>query len=68
MMDECLNGCDVCNVCIGEDTPFTMLAGSEIFSLEMSKTEALTQAMRRSIGVRYTTHPLPSAYHHCCSY
>ena len=24
--------------------PFTMLAGSEIFSLEMSKTEALTQA------------------------
>ena len=28
---------------LGEDTPFTMLAGSEIFSLEMSKTEALTQ-------------------------
>ncbi len=37
---------------LGEDTPFTMLAGSEIFSLEMSKTEALTQAFRRSIGVR----------------
>merc|ERR1712100_368170 len=34
------------------DTPFTMLAGSEIFSLEMSKTEALTQVFRRSIGVR----------------
>jgi len=29
-----------------------MLAGSEIFSLEMSKTEALTQAFRKSIGVR----------------
>merc|ERR1719265_1361187 len=29
-----------------------MVAGSEIFSLEMSKTEALTQAFRRSIGVR----------------
>merc|ERR1719498_2089182 len=29
-----------------------MMAGSEIFSLEMSKTEALTQAFRRSIGVR----------------
>lgn len=29
-----------------------MLAGSEIFSLEMSKTEALTQAFRRAIGVR----------------
>lgn len=29
-----------------------MLAASEIFSLEMSKTEALTQAFRRSIGVR----------------
>lgn len=37
---------------LGEDTPFTMMAGSEIFSLEMSKTEALTQALRRSIGVR----------------
>lgn len=37
---------------IGEDTPFTTIAASEIFSLEMSKTEALTQAFRRSIGVR----------------
>ena len=37
---------------IGEGTPFTTIAGSEIFSLEMSKTEALTQAFRRSIGVR----------------
>jgi RuvB-like protein 2 len=37
---------------LGDETPFTMLAGSEIFSLEMSKTEALTQAFRRSIGVR----------------
>merc|ERR1712023_222513 len=37
---------------LGDDTPFTMLAGSEIFSHEMSKTEALTQAFRRSIGIR----------------
>lgn len=37
---------------LGDDTPFTMMAGSEIFSLEMSKTEALTQVLRRSIGVR----------------
>merc|ERR1712139_342412 len=37
---------------LGANTPFTMMAGSEIFSLEMSKTEALTQAFRRSIGVR----------------
>merc|ERR1719181_1782394 len=37
---------------LGEDVPFTMIAGSEIFSLEMSRTEALTQAFRRSIGVR----------------
>jgi len=37
---------------LGVDVPFTMLAASEIFSLEMSKTEALTQAFRRSIGVR----------------
>ena len=37
---------------LGSDVPFTMLAASEIFSLEMSKTEGLTQAFRRSIGVR----------------
>jgi RuvB-like protein 2 len=68
---------------LGEDTPFTSMAASEVtlfvpsariqrvrvpskptsadfcvlpvyqvFSLEMSKTEALTQAFRRSIGVR----------------
>ncbi len=37
---------------LGADVPFTSLAASEIFSLEMSKTEALTQAFRRSIGVR----------------
>jgi RuvB-like protein 2 len=37
---------------LGADVPFTMLAASEIFSLEMSKTEALTQAFRKSIGVR----------------
>lgn len=37
---------------LGQDTPFTAIAGSEIFSLEMSKTEALTQAFRRSIGIR----------------
>ncbi|TID20182.1 TIP49-domain-containing protein [Venturia nashicola] len=39
---------------LGKDVPFTMLASSEIFSLEMSKTEALTQAFRRSIAVRIT--------------
>ena len=37
---------------LGVDTPFTAIAGSEIFSLEMGKTEALTQAFRKSIGVR----------------
>ncbi|KAJ8985209.1 hypothetical protein NQ317_018238 [Molorchus minor] len=37
---------------LGHDTPFTSMAGSEIYSLEMSKTEALTQAIRKSIGVR----------------
>jgi len=29
---------------LGEETPFAMMAASETFSLEMSKTEALTQA------------------------
>nr|XP_022904859.1 ruvB-like 2 [Onthophagus taurus] len=37
---------------LGVDTPFTSMAGSEIYSLEMSKCEALTQAIRKSIGVR----------------
>ncbi|CAG9835610.1 unnamed protein product [Diabrotica balteata] len=37
---------------LGQDTPFTSMAGSEIYSLEMSKTEAITQAIRKSIGVR----------------
>lgn len=37
---------------LGSDVPFTMVSASEVFSLEMSKTEALTQAFRKSIGVR----------------
>ena len=37
---------------LGADTPFTVMSGSEIYSLEMNKTEALTQAFRKSIGVR----------------
>lgn len=37
---------------LGQDTPFTNMSASEIYSLEMSKTEALTQAIRKSIGVR----------------
>ena len=39
---------------LGPDVPFTTLSSSEIYSLDMSKTEALTQAFRRSIGVRIT--------------
>ncbi|KAJ2795466.1 RuvB-like protein 2, partial [Coemansia helicoidea] len=34
------------------DAPFTAIAASEIYSMEMSKTEALTQAFRRSIAIR----------------
>lgn len=37
---------------LGNETPFTSMSGSEIYSLEMGKTEALSQAMRKSIGVR----------------
>merc|ERR1712051_923871 len=37
---------------LGADTPFTAMAGSEIFSLEFSKTEALMQSFRKSIGIR----------------
>ncbi|KAF6005358.1 RuvB-like 2 [Cyanidiococcus yangmingshanensis] len=37
---------------LGPDTPFTKMTGSEVYSLEISKTECLIQACRRSIGVR----------------
>ncbi|GKA67750.1 RuvB-like protein 2 [Tanacetum coccineum] len=37
---------------IGLETPFALLVGSKLFSLEMSKTEALMQAFRKAIGVR----------------
>lgn len=37
---------------LGRKTPFTIISGSEIFSLEMSKSEALMQALRKSIAVR----------------
>lgn len=37
---------------LGDETPFASIAASEIFSMEMSKTEALTQAFRKAIGVR----------------
>lgn len=37
---------------LGNDIPFCSLSATEVFSLEVSKTEALTQAIRRSMGVR----------------
>merc|ERR1719295_2227976 len=37
---------------LGDEVPFTSMSGAELFSLEMNKTEALTQALRKSIGVR----------------
>ncbi|KAJ5337397.1 AAA family ATPase Rvb2/Reptin [Penicillium brevicompactum] len=37
---------------LGTDVPFTMLSSSEIFSMQMSKAEALTQEFRKSVGVR----------------
>ncbi|KDD76593.1 TIP49-like protein, partial [Helicosporidium sp. ATCC 50920] len=37
---------------LGEETPFASIAASEIFSHELSRTEALTQAFRKAIGVR----------------
>ncbi|GJY46275.1 RuvB-like protein 2, partial [Tanacetum coccineum] len=37
---------------IGLETPFALVAGSELFLLRMSKTEALMQAFRKAIGVR----------------
>lgn len=37
---------------LGSEVPFTAIAASEIYSLELSKTESLTQAFRKSIGIR----------------
>lgn len=37
---------------LGEDTPFTALNASELYSTELKKTEVLMQAIRKSIGVR----------------
>ncbi|XP_015784360.1 ruvB-like 2 [Tetranychus urticae] len=37
---------------LGRRTPFTIISGSEIFSLEISKSEALMQAFRKSIAVK----------------
>lgn len=37
---------------LGTEVPFTAVAGSEVFSLDLSKTESLTQSFRKSIGVR----------------
>ncbi|KAI6173214.1 RuvB-like helicase [Aphelenchoides besseyi] len=37
---------------IGDDAPFVWLSASEIFSVDVSKTEALMQAFRKACGVR----------------
>ncbi|MEM1541683.1 MAG: RuvB-like domain-containing protein [Ignisphaera sp.] len=38
---------------LGEDTPFVMINGSELYSTELKKTEILMRAVRRAIGLRY---------------
>ncbi|MCH0629693.1 RuvB-like helicase [Kocuria palustris] len=37
---------------LGSDVPFTLIAGSEIYSNELLKTEALIQAFRKLIGIK----------------
>lgn len=37
---------------LGKDVPFIAIAGSEIYSSELKKTEVLMQTMRKAIGVR----------------
>jgi len=37
---------------LGFDTPFVHLSAAEIFSLEIKKTEFLTRALRRGVGIR----------------
>lgn len=49
---------------LGEETPFAMMASSEIFSLEMSKTEALTQVCLFSCHVLIPTSlSVPAGWH-----
>ncbi len=38
---------------LGEDTPFVMISGAELYSAEVKKTEVLMRAVRRAIGVRF---------------
>ena len=38
---------------LGEDTPFVMISGAELYSAEMKKTEVLMRAVRSAIGVRF---------------
>ena len=42
---------------LGQETPFAMMAASEIFSLEMSKTEALTQVRELAHADFLALHP-----------
>lgn len=37
---------------LSQDVPFVALAASEIYSHSLSKTESLTQALRKAIGIR----------------
>lgn len=37
---------------LGKDVPFVHLSASQVFSRDISKTEALTQAVRRAMGVQ----------------
>ncbi|CAL2040165.1 CBN-RUVB-2 protein [Caenorhabditis brenneri] len=37
---------------LGVDTPFVSIVASEIYSTEINKTEALTQAFRRALGLQ----------------
>ena len=38
---------------LGEDVPFIVLSGSEIYSAERRKTDVLMEAIRKAIGVRF---------------
>uniref|UniRef100_A0AC34RT09 RuvB-like helicase n=1 Tax=Panagrolaimus sp. JU765 TaxID=591449 RepID=A0AC34RT09_9BILA len=37
---------------LNKDTPFVSMTASEVFSVDMSKTEVLTQSIRKAVGVR----------------
>lgn len=47
---------------LGTKVPFCPIAGSEVYSTEVKKTEALMENFRRAIGERYSVQAIHKIY------